>query len=70
MVALVLLCHFYKFVQQLNTDLMQQDTFVKYVDYTLGKILGKGGNGQVYEVSILSDRSKKVVVKRVKLFPC
>lgn len=49
---------------------MPGDYFLENRDYIVdNKVLGKGSNGQVYQVYLLSDRSKKVVVKKVKLFP-
>ena len=50
---------------------MPEDYFRENRDYYVNKReLGKGSAGKVYEVFVLSDRSKKVVVKKVKLFPC
>lgn len=44
--------------------------FLKSEDYLVDKKLGEGSNGKVYQVHLVSDKSKKMVVKKVKLFPC
>lgn len=50
---------------------MPGDYFLENRDYTVDKqVLGKGSNGQVYQVYLLSDKNKEVVAKEVKLFPC
>ena len=48
---------------------MPGDYFLKNRDYEVEKKLGEGGNGKVYQVHLVSDKSKKMVLKRVKLFP-
>ena len=50
---------------------MPEDYFLENRDYIVKeKVLGRGGVGKVYEVSVHSDSTKEVVVKKVKLFPC
>ncbi|KAK2548937.1 Serine/threonine-protein kinase Nek4 [Acropora cervicornis] len=47
-----------------NTNLMPADYFLENKDYIVDKqVLGKGSNGHVYQVYLLSDKNKKVVVK-------
>ena len=50
---------------------MPEDYFQEHTHYYVDrKALGEGSFGHVYRVYLRSDRSKKVVVKEVKLFPC